>query len=123
MLSGLRVLVVEDEALVAATLADVLHEAGAMVAGPVRGNREAAALLDEGAVDLALLDINVADGDITPTAERCLLAGTPILICTGGVLPRSIRLLRLDLPVHRKPISPARLVRELASLAGRSKAA
>jgi CheY-like chemotaxis protein len=116
MLTGAKVLVVEDETLVALFVAEILEEAGAIVVGPVRSNRDAVALLAKGRPDIAVLDVNVADGVVTPTAEQCLEAGVPVLFCTGGLNPPGLS----ALPTHRKPITPERLVLQAADLIGRT---
>jgi CheY-like chemotaxis protein len=67
MLAGCRVLVVEDEALVAATISDLLTEAEGVPVGPAATVREARQLLKGGAVlDAALLDVNLSDGPVNP---------------------------------------------------------
>ena len=118
MLHGRRVLIVEDEALIALELSDIVEGSQGEVVGPFRTNREAISLLDHEAVDAAILDLNLADGEATPTAERLVAAGVPILVCTAGVLPRAMRLMWPDLPVHRKPVRAERLVHALHELCG-----
>ncbi|KTS20473.1 histidine kinase [Methylobacterium indicum] len=118
MLDGRRVLIVEDEALVALELTEIVTGANAHAVGPARTNREALALIDLEAIDLAILDLNLADGEATPTAEGLIAKGIPVLICTGGVLPRAMRLLWPDLPMLRKPLNPERLVEALGMLCG-----
>ena len=58
----LRVLIVEDEAIVALELELAVQAAGHVVAGVAADLREAVAVAREGDVDLALLDINLRDG-------------------------------------------------------------
>jgi DNA-binding response OmpR family regulator len=116
MLNGRRVLIVEDEVLIALELSDLVSDAHGSPVGPVRTNREALALLDREPVDVAILDLNLADGEATPTAERLIRTGVPVLVCTGGVLPRAMRLMCPDLPVHRKPLHGERLIRALEAL-------
>lgn len=118
MLRGRRVLIVEDEAMIAIELADIIENNAGRVVGPFRTNREAIALLERESVDAALLDLNLADGEATPLAERLVAAGVPILVCTAGVLPRAMRLLWPDLPVHRKPVHADRLIGTLTALCG-----
>jgi CheY-like chemotaxis protein len=118
MIEGRTVLIVEDEALVAAELAAAVRGAGGRVLGPVAGNREALALLACERPDAALLDLALADGEATPTAERLVALGVPILACTAGVLPRALRLALPDLPIQRKPINALRLATALARLLG-----
>ncbi|GJD50650.1 hypothetical protein OPKNFCMD_3393 [Methylobacterium crusticola] len=116
MLSGRRVLIVEDEALIALELTEIVTGSDGLAIGPARTNREALALLDLEVVDVAVLDLNLADGEATPTAECLIAKGVPVLICTGGVLPRAMRLMWPDLPILRKPLNPERLVEVLGAL-------
>ena len=116
MLHGLRVLIVEDEALIAMELSDIVEGSQGHVVGPFRTNREALKRLESEMVDAAILDLNLADGEATPIAEQLVAANVPILICTAGLLPRAMRLQWPDLPIHRKPVRPARLVADLSAL-------
>ena len=116
MLHGRRVLIVEDETLVAMELADIVEASRGEVIGPFRTNRDALAALGRTRIDAAILDLNLADGDATPTAERLVATRVPILICTAGTFPRAMRTRWPDLPVHRKPIRGARLVAALSAL-------
>lgn len=118
MLNGRRVLIVEDEALIAMDLVDIVESDAGYVVGPFRTNREAIAALAREQVDVAILDLNLADGDATPTARFLFAAGVPILVCTAGILPRAIRQLCPDLPVHQKPVRSDRLLGTLCALCG-----
>src|SRR3712207_4398339 len=103
MLEGARVLVVEDEAIIATDLADTFESAGADVVGPAASVREALALLADQQVDGALLDFNLADGEVTPVLELLLARGVPIVMYTGRGLPPEISGQHPHLPVLRKP--------------------
>ncbi|WP_407522560.1 response regulator [Methylobacterium oryzisoli] len=116
MLTGRHVLIVEDEVLIAFELSDLVADAEGVPVGPARTNREALALLDRERIDVAVLDLNLADGEATPTAERLMGIGVPVLICTGGVMPRAMRSLWPHLPVHHKPVRGEDLIRALADL-------
>ena len=116
MLNGRRILIVEDETLIAMELMDIVEDAHGRVVGPVRSNRDAIHLIERDRIDAALLDLNLADGDATPSAERLAAAGVPILVCTAGVLPRAMRMMWPDIPIQRKPVDPRDLVRALAAL-------
>jgi DNA-binding NtrC family response regulator len=114
MLSGLRILVVEDEPLVAEHLADVLTEAEGSVVGPFSRHAEARQLVRNGTkVDVALLDVNVGDGPATPLLEALAARGIPTLVYTGGELPASVRKRHPELTVLAKPVTSARLLSEL----------
>lgn len=58
----MRILVVEDDALVALVLTDALETEGHEVVGPASTLTQAVALCERGLPDLALLDINLRDG-------------------------------------------------------------
>ena len=67
-LTGRRVLVVEDEALVAMLVEDALLDAGAAVVGPAATVSEALSLLSKENPDVAVLDLNLAGETSTPVA-------------------------------------------------------
>jgi DNA-binding response OmpR family regulator len=115
MLSGARVLVAEDESFVAMDLADTVEGAGASVLGPAATVREATHLIQTEAIDAALLDFNLADGEITPVLETLCERGVPIVVYTGRGLPHELLTRHPGLPVLHKPLPPERVVAALAS--------
>ena len=82
-LRGLRILVVEDEFLVALELESMLQELGGDVIGPLGSLDQAVAIAREEALDLALLDVNVGGRLITPVADALAARGIPFAFCTG----------------------------------------
>ena len=74
-LTGRRVLVVEDEALVAMLVEDALLDAGAAVVGPAATVTEALSLLTKETPDVAVLDLNLAGETSTPVADALALRG------------------------------------------------
>jgi CheY-like chemotaxis protein len=82
-LRGLRVLVVEDEALVALQLEDMLCDLGCAVVGPASRVHQALDLLDGQKVDAAVLDLNVAGELVYPVAEALSSRGLPFIFATG----------------------------------------
>ena len=84
-LAGKRVLVLEDDYIVALDLADILETAGATVIGPV-GNTEAAfALLklEDERPYLAVLDVNLAGARSYSVADTLIELGVPFIFVTG----------------------------------------
>jgi len=114
MLAGYRVLVVEDEPLVAEDLKALLAEAEGVLVGPASSVREAQHLIKDGpAVDAALLDVNLRDGPVTPVLEALSARGVPTVVYTGGAVPEDVRQRHPELIALAKPVPPARLIGEL----------
>lgn len=83
-LQGRRVLVIEDESLVAMLLETILEDMGCAVVGPesnIDDGLKAAA--GEASLDAALLDVNVAGREVFPVAEALRTRGVPFVFSTG----------------------------------------
>ncbi len=78
-----RILIVEDEPLIALMLADMLADLGYQVAASVTQVGEALSVLDDIAIDIALLDVNIGAQKIDPVADRLAARGTPFIFTTG----------------------------------------
>ncbi|RZJ97818.1 MAG: response regulator [Brevundimonas sp.] len=90
-LSGRRVLIVEDESLVAMLLETILEDMGCTPVGPAANIDEGLRLATDGErLDAALLDVNVAGRQVFPVAEALKERGIPFVFSTGygeGGLP------------------------------------
>ena len=90
-LKGRRILVVEDESLVAMLLEKILEDMGCETVGPVSNVAEAVELVDGGEpLHGALLDVNVAGVEVFPVAAALEARGLPFVFSTGygeGGLP------------------------------------
>jgi DNA-binding response OmpR family regulator len=109
-----KVLVVEDEALVAMLVEDALLDAGFVVIGPAATVEEAMALLNRERPDAVVLDLNLAGETSTPVADVLASRGIPYVIATGygaSGLPAGHQ----DAMVLAKPYDPA----ELTAMLGR----
>ena len=82
-LQGLRVLIVEDESIVAMWLEDLLLDLGCRIVGPAARIEEALRLIDAEPIDLAVLDINVAGQLVFPVADRLRAIDVPYVFATG----------------------------------------
>ncbi len=80
---GQRVLLVEDEALVAMMIQECLTESGHSVLGPISRASEALVAAKEGEFDAAILDINLGDGMAYPIADILCARGVPFVFLTG----------------------------------------
>ncbi len=112
-LAGKRVLLVEDEMLVALLVEDMLADAGCIVIGPYARVPEALAAAKAEMVDLALLDVNVAGEKVFPVAHALEERGVPFLFLTGygqAALPRN----RPDWEAVSKPFGSRELAERLA---------
>jgi DNA-binding response OmpR family regulator len=106
-----RLLVVEDEALVAMLIEDVLADAGFEVVGPFGQAAKALSSLADETVDAAILDVNLGGGERSySVANELSERGVPYIFLTGygraGIDPRYA-----DIPVLQKPFEPQTLCR------------
>lgn len=89
-LAGRRILIVEDESLVAMLLETILEDMGCTPVGPASSIDEGLRLVSSEQLDGALLDVNVAGRQIFPVAEALRERGVPFVFSTGygeGGLP------------------------------------
>ncbi len=98
-----RVMVVEDEALVALVLADQLAELGLSVVGPCSSVAEAKAIADKGEFEAAILDVNLGGELVYPVADLLSSRGIPFVFVTGYGR-ESIDRRFADAPVLEKPV-------------------
>src|SRR5260370_41328392 len=83
-LNGLRVLIVEDEAMVAILLEDILADCGCAVIGRAFSVEEAIALTrSERQIGAAILDVNLRGSPIYPVAEVLAARGIPFAFASG----------------------------------------
>ena len=82
-LRGLKVLLVEDEALIAFDLEGMLRELGCAVVFVAPSGKEALAVLRAERPDMALLDLRLPDGRVTPVAQALATAGVPFAVVSG----------------------------------------
>jgi DNA-binding response OmpR family regulator len=80
---GQRVLVVEDEAIVAMLLEDMLIEMGFEVVGTVGQFDQAVRAIDDGACDFVILDLNLDGKETYPLADMLAARGVPFVFATG----------------------------------------
>jgi len=107
MLAGARVLVVEDDFLIASDLSGEIEAAGGRVVGPYSTSRGALRALQANRVDGAILDANLGDGDVAPLAGALLERDLPVVIHTVGSLPAGLEAVRARLPIVIKPAAAA----------------
>jgi DNA-binding response OmpR family regulator len=115
VLEGIRVLVVEDEFLVATLIEDMLMAAGCVVAGPIPRISEALDAVDRGTFDAAVLNVNLGGDRVYPVADALSRRNVPFVFITGygtGVLSGE----HAERPRLCKPFKMADLLGKLSSM-------
>jgi CheY-like chemotaxis protein len=113
--AGRRVLVVEDEMLVAWLLEDMLVDLGCMVIGPAGSVKQALAMVEANAIDVAVLDVNLNGEMSYPIADALAACGVPFVFVTAYDKDRMLDGYRA-FPVLQKPFHRAELSATLARL-------
>jgi len=78
-----RILVVEDEAMIAMLVEDMVLDFGSEVVGPAARMEEALRLASHANLDAAILDVNVGGAVVFPVADVLRGRGVPIIFATG----------------------------------------
>ena len=111
-----RVLLVEDEPMVAMVVEAILIEAGYIVLGPVDQVQKAIDLVKRELPDAAVLDVNLSGQPVYPVAEILTSLSVPFIFCTGydqlDVRPERLR----HALVLAKPFQSHQLVKAVADL-------
>jgi DNA-binding response OmpR family regulator len=115
-LTGLRVLVVEDEYFLADDIVRALGEMGARIVGPY-GDIDEASRVVEGdvTIDAAVMDINLRDEMVFPLARVLRSRKVPLVFTTGydqGSIDPEFR----DVQLWGKPLDIKAMVRELTNM-------
>lgn len=118
VLNGVRVLLVEDDSLVAMSLEDMLVELGCTIAACAGNLTDALERASKGEFEFALLDINLHGKGVFPVADALAEQGIPFAFASGygrAGLPDGYR----DRPVVSKPFQLDELSGVISSALGR----
>jgi DNA-binding NtrC family response regulator len=114
-----RVLIVEDEMLVAMSIEDALADAGFEVIGIVSRMDKAKPYIEgDESPDIAVMDLNLAGASSIALADAFVASGIPVVILTGygtAGLPSHLR----QVPVLSKPFDRQKLLRTLETTLGK----
>ena len=107
-MAALRILLVEDEAIIAVLLAEVLEGMGYEVCAIEATEEDAVAAALRCRPDLMIVDVRLGDGSGVAAVERILRAGpVPHVFVSGD--PSKLQVLRPDAVVMQKPFREADL--------------
>lgn len=116
-LRGKRILIVEDEPIVAMALEDILLDLGCEIVGPAYSLSQALNLIENEILDAAVLDINLNGERSDPAAETLVSKGVPFAFATGYAADRS-QFPPSVAPVLEKPYTGAQLEALLRRIVG-----
>ncbi|BAI95920.1 response regulator [Sphingobium sp. TA15] len=115
-LQDCRILIAEDEYLIATDLAEALTQDNAVILGPVPRVADALSLIESGTrIDLAVLDVNLCGDMAFPVADALAAQRIPFAFATGyddWTIPARFA----NVPRLVKPFRPDRLRSALKSL-------
>jgi len=117
LLTGARILIAEDDPLIAMLLEDTLTEAGAQVLGPAATVPEGLALLTA-QPHAALLDLNLSGETCAALADALAARGIPFIIASGDAVDAPLPA-HHTAPTLHKPFAPDAAIALLARLIGR----
>jgi CheY-like chemotaxis protein len=117
VLAGKRVLIVEDDMIMALVVEDFLLECGCVPVGPCANVANALETVGSQVFDLAVLDVNLAGETVYPVADALTKRGIPFLF-TSGYGDQAIPAGHGNWMVCAKPFSGQDLVTKLSGILG-----
>ena len=114
-----RILVVEDEFIIALDLSETVKDLGYDLEGPYADKANAFAAIANDLPDCAILDVFTGDGEVYPLADKLVAAGVPIIFHSGHVTPDEVRDRYPDAQACAKPCPPDQLIGALQEAVGR----
>jgi len=110
-----RILIVEDEPMIALNLEELLVSEGFAIAGVAEKLEKAMGLVDPGLCDAAIVDANLAGVSASPVASALTARGLPFIVLSGyspEQLPDAFR----GALFIKKPCRPNQIIRALNSM-------
>lgn len=115
-LNGKRVLIVEDEFLVALSLQDTLTSLGCIVVGPASNLAAAVQAAESDGIDIAILDVNLRGEQVFPAADILMERGVPVIFCSGHLANAHFPARHTDHVRVPKPYTAAMIVTALREI-------
>jgi DNA-binding response OmpR family regulator len=119
-LQGVKVLVVEDDPLIAMLLEDMLAKVGAIQIGSARTVDEGLSMVGAGEADLAILDVNLHGRSSKPIAEALAAIGVPVVYATGYGAATVLDGDAVGVIVLEKPFTEDEVMRALSAAMAKS---
>jgi DNA-binding response OmpR family regulator len=113
LLSGKRVLIVEDDNILAMNLADELATEGATVIGPAGTVADAIDVIASSELDGAIVDINLGGKAAFPVADALADRRVPFVFATGYLIADYIPARHANVRRFEKPTAPGVICRAL----------
>jgi DNA-binding response OmpR family regulator len=108
-LRGARILIAEDDAILALDVREILRQAGAEIVGPAATLNQTLFMISAFPVSAGLLDVNLRDAEVFPAARALEKLGAGIVFYTGYADVDSLRRVWPGAKVLTKP-APPRLI-------------
>lgn len=112
------VLICEDEPIIAMDLQMLVEDLGFTVIGPCSTMSEARGLVADMQPDVAILDVNLSDGEVFPLADDLLSAGTRLIFHSGHCQASDISARFPGAELSEKPYRTSVLKKQILQLGG-----
>ena len=122
LLSGKRVLIVEDDNILAMNLADEIAAQGATAIGPAASVADALDVIASSELDGAIVDINLGGKAAFPVADALADRHVPFVFATGYLIADYIPARHSNVRRFEKPTAPGVICRALEEALSRAKA-
>ncbi len=116
-LTGIKIMIVEDEGLIAMDLEDELADCGATIVGSYRGLAEALPAAKSSTIDFAILDVNLGSETSYAIAEVLRSREVPFVFASGYD-KSGLQSEWQDTPIARKPFNRAILLKLIGEQLG-----
>jgi DNA-binding NtrC family response regulator len=105
-----KVLIVEDEFIIALDLSETVKDLGYALDGPYADKENAFVAIDRGLPDCAILDVYTGDGEVFPLADALADAGVPIIFHSGHLTPDEMQRRYPQALACSKPCPPDHII-------------